>query len=1121
MAAAAGGGGGFDMGRVAATNAERKGKERTLYNVFHTILPQFAANDAKHDFHRTEPPAFKFSDVFEKDKDIGTPVKPEKLQDEAHTLDTILQYLSTEGSSDSEKLKNTFLIEGDNPFTFQRFAEDEVPYKVNALHVATTGADKQRIWKAGVTSKQLFEFLNPHGQTSIAFAIDSQSVPFYELLSRDKKGGENSREAFFIKSREELNDSASKITFKEPDVTNFVQIKTVEDKPNTDIRNAAITYKAAIWDGKRILNERELFYSKYNINISPIKYSHGLLPLTTLEFSERKFIRTVDVLRATKENSHPNAITTVIKQLNALFKERGGIKTVANKLTYQTLLQQKRSGDWLQVLSCLDSERYSDTLEKGTRIFLVTHDRICLAYALLMGIDVCFTVHREDMAVNKESWLVFFYKNINIQAISPSQRLFNKIATLPRPGDIGLHLGLPRDAGFTYESARDEYIKARNDTIDFYRREIDVLLNYDMNELFRRGSAALSDMINNHIRSIIKSAVNLAVVRNTAPKLVKDAGELDIFRYSLDDIENMIRGGGGGGGGVGAVAAGDNIAIKNILKKIDIYINQFMILKQSIFATETKALNYENAIALFFNKIKNKNKSKPFEQRAVIIDKIIAIKSRRYEPGQPINVQASIKASKIDGMGVFNFLFQLLEDAEINDIIKHFNSILARINVTSPQYNDFNTFLKIAKLELGIPITEDVEVSNGELIGVIQSIGGDNAADFAARVAAGVTSVDEEETGVAEGDVDASMEATEAASGAAEAADGDAAAEEVDMDEVVAEAAEAAEAADRKLVPRYAKKAQKPNRFFNSTRRGSKKAAGPLTQGERARKQRMLMLNKTRKNRAALMIEEEDNKQLQNIEDTTHITDFFASLLILAIRAKNAFNAAAAAGGGGGAAQRGGGKSPYKHNPLITFYLLLREIGFRLTQEYEENELLVQFANFIYIILDSYKIVPKDFKETYIQSAELYCLEYITQNKAFETNIEYISHVLLNFKKEYYGFYNVSDNYKKSLETNALLLEKILLLDEDKKGIVHNIQNELDILRERMNSIIHSMEESEKIATIRIQNTRRNTSKSAKVINVKAIGIKGMNGKRANVTRRIMRNTLPNINNRGAAAIAA
>jgi hypothetical protein len=1036
-AAAAGGSGGFEMGRNAAINAEKAGRERTLRDLFYTILPQFAVNDANHDFNK---PNFDFSSIFNQDKNIGTPVNPDKIEDESHTLNTILQYFSTEGATYPEKFRNTFLIEGDNPFTFQRFAEDDIPYKVNAIHLGTTENNKGRVWKDSVSSSDLFDFLNPHQQTSIAFAVDSLTVPFYELLSRDKKGAQVSRNAYFIKSREELNDGASKITFEEPDITNLVTITTIDDKSQEEQQNASIVYNASVWKNDIPIHERELFYSKYNINLAPIKYNQNLLPLTTLKFSEGKFVRTVDVLRASKENSHPNAISSIIRQLRALFNTSvyGGIKTVANKLTYQTLLQQKRSGDWLQVLSCLNPERYGNKLDNGTRIFLVTHDRICLAYGLLMGIDVCYTTKKE-VGGALEDWLVFFYKETNVEKISPSQRLLDKINTLPKPNEIAAQLHLNNNDGFTYESARNYYITMRDSTLSFYRDELIKSFDYEMS-LFRRGIIN-TDKFNEHIRAVIKCAANIAVIRNAAPSLI-NINEESIFQYK--DIREI-----------------EEAGIENVVKLIDIYFNQFMTLKQSIFATETTALNYQDAIIRFFDKLKNKNKStsKAYKQRAEIIDRIFIFKSK-YTVGESFiegSALFSLKNANINGMGIFNFLFQLLEQGEIKAITDHFDAVLKIMEGNVKAYNTFNTFVKVAKLELGLPVGGDVDVPNKDLlvtIGLLSSNRQDIMDDVGHKRKSGPENV---------------KEYKRIRGNTAEVTD-DAAFGENDRMEGMT-----------------------PNPAISPQRGGEGGAAEAVGGGGGD------------VNDPISKEEEEDNKVLWNIEDTIHITDYFAAQLLLALRANQELNRGVAAAGGGGGVQRGGGKLPYKHNPLTTFYLLLREIGFRLTLEYEDKDILVLFSHFIYIILDTYNTVPVDYKKTYIKSAELYCTEYICNNPSFAYNKSYVEQLLLNFKKEYYGFYNVSQEYKLQFQSNAMLLETILLIDAKKES--YNEENELDALRNRMDDIIRVVAESEKTPTKQIEGTRRNISKS-KSLEKNTNRIHNM----YRLTRKIKSTILPNFN---------
>jgi len=56
------------------------------------------------------------------------------------------------------------------------------------------------------------------------------------------------------------------------------------------------------------------------------------------------------------------------------------------------MYQVKRSGDWLQALSCLDTEReYNNTKVDLKNITLITFDRILLIYSLFLGINVLYT----------------------------------------------------------------------------------------------------------------------------------------------------------------------------------------------------------------------------------------------------------------------------------------------------------------------------------------------------------------------------------------------------------------------------------------------------------------------------------------------------------------------------------------------------------------------------------------------------------------------------------------------------------------------------------------------------------------------------------------------------------
>lgn len=149
------------------------------------------------------------------------------------------------------------------------------------------------------------------------------------------------------------------------------------------------------------------FFSKYDFNLSPIKQIY------TKQKAE-KFIATLNIsydggdgkpLTDTIEDSKgENSITTVLGYLKKILQQiqgKGG--TPMEKFNFNTKIQQKRGGDWFQALSCLTaknrnytlilpstSERRQELLSPNCPVYLVTHDRIAVAFALLNGVNVIY-----------------------------------------------------------------------------------------------------------------------------------------------------------------------------------------------------------------------------------------------------------------------------------------------------------------------------------------------------------------------------------------------------------------------------------------------------------------------------------------------------------------------------------------------------------------------------------------------------------------------------------------------------------------------------------------------------------------------------------------------------------
>jgi hypothetical protein len=81
--------------------------------------------------------------------------------------------------------------------------------------------------------------------------------------------------------------------------------------------------------------------------------------------------------------------------------------------TKKAILELKRSGDWLQALSCLDTDRVYEDVSGNIididNIILVTGDRVLLIYSLFIGINVLFTA---KVGTNGDGELLYF-KNLN------------------------------------------------------------------------------------------------------------------------------------------------------------------------------------------------------------------------------------------------------------------------------------------------------------------------------------------------------------------------------------------------------------------------------------------------------------------------------------------------------------------------------------------------------------------------------------------------------------------------------------------------------------------------------------------------------------------------------------
>jgi hypothetical protein len=190
-----------------------------------------------------------------------------------------------------------------------------------------------------------------------------------------------------IINRELINDPAPK-TYEEPEP------EKKNPKVNFEIMFESnkddITY-ARNSSGLATTNEyqRDKFFSNFDFRIGPISEDRKKLPKTSVDIISEDGKRIYNNDSPHENNNISNCWGRILQAF-----KKSSMKHVESSAYFQC----KRSGDWLQALSCLDlGRKYSGKTTtvavplKGKKIILVTHDRVLLWYALFMGIDVLMT----------------------------------------------------------------------------------------------------------------------------------------------------------------------------------------------------------------------------------------------------------------------------------------------------------------------------------------------------------------------------------------------------------------------------------------------------------------------------------------------------------------------------------------------------------------------------------------------------------------------------------------------------------------------------------------------------------------------------------------------------------
>ena len=256
---------------------------------------------------------------------------------------------------------------------------EKFSYSVNCL--SDKGDNDMRSIKSKVSLQDYDTFFNLNG-SPLNIVIDAQSIGIKKIFSFANNPDNRRFVINSIINREVINDPASKIY----DVKKFMPKSGVSY--NIIRENNSENIKYTSFDTVDTTLLRNKFYSKLDLTLSPLlNVKNGGLPRITLDILNKE----KEIIYQTGNPHLDNAISSCWNLIKKWFKS-----TTDKHIRCSTFFQCKRSGDWLQALSCIDIDRpyvndVTDAPVSINNLKLVTLDQILLWYALFIGIDIIFT----------------------------------------------------------------------------------------------------------------------------------------------------------------------------------------------------------------------------------------------------------------------------------------------------------------------------------------------------------------------------------------------------------------------------------------------------------------------------------------------------------------------------------------------------------------------------------------------------------------------------------------------------------------------------------------------------------------------------------------------------------
>jgi hypothetical protein len=477
------------------------------------VLANLSATDSWHDFHHDikgiveiiKQRSAQYIEGFPPGvTDLG------KFNDESAALDNVIE---TYPVDPNKKCKfSDFFVSGGT----SKCAKDEIPGQDREYYITTKNGIEYGVKSLVVaTGSKRFgnkEYVDAaifldklHILPKSALVIDAAAISVLEILKSGTYSSGEKPIIYYAYIPEVVNDPAGKTPI---DSATFKGAGGVDLKPCLSNIPPSFNYNYSFdanFTGEdlknNLLDNYKKFFTRYNFQLSELQIN---LKGKKMDFTTNLTVTDTQA-KNNKINSEPitdskkkNNITFLqsllvetIKLLEKLLKSKTPTaETEKTKFLFNTRFQQKRSGDWLQVLACLllKSRKLKVNQSTGPAIenienqisdvYFVTHDRIALAFALLCGVQ-CIYTH----AATKAAYIFKLPDSPEKLAERNAQMLLIKQANVTKIyDDIGIterKQAGGTDYGLKFESmvpALTFYNGYRTALIDTNKSEIDSIL---------------------------------------------------------------------------------------------------------------------------------------------------------------------------------------------------------------------------------------------------------------------------------------------------------------------------------------------------------------------------------------------------------------------------------------------------------------------------------------------------------------------------------------------------------------------------------------------------------------------------------------------------------------------